>query len=119
MDSLANPFVGSTAAEVAIHRLGDLLVGRIWHLREQHCGGHDLSRLTVAALWDFFRDPGLLQHMQAVGSKALDRSDALARHLRYRSGAGTNRIALDVHRAGAAQSSAASVFGSGEFESIA
>ena len=107
MNRLANPFIGSTAAEVAVHRLSDLVVGRVGRLREQGRGGHDLSRLAVAALWNFFGDPGLLQHVQAIGSEAFDRGDALAGDLRDGSGAGTNRIAIDVNRAGAAQSGAA------------
>src|ERR1700686_1236283 len=50
MYRLANPFVGSTAAEIAVHRLGDLLIRWFGSFREQRCGGQDLSRLTVAAL---------------------------------------------------------------------
>src|SRR5437588_10214059 len=118
MNRLPNPFIGSTAAEVAVHRLSDLVVGRVGRLREQGRGGHDLSRLAVAALWNFFGDPGLLQHVQAIGSEAFDRGDALAGDSRDGSGAGTNRIAIAVQRAGAAQSGAATELCSGEFQAV-
>ena len=119
VDCFANSFIGSAATKITVHRLRDLLVGRIGRLCQQCGGGHDLSRLAIAALRNFFRDPGLLQHVQAVGSEAFNRRHALARDLRNRSRAGANRIAVDVDGAGAAQSRAAAEFSSGELESVA
>src|ERR1035438_3885170 len=115
----ANPFIGPAATEVAVHRLRDLIVRRVRRLRQQRCGGHDLSRLAVAALRNLFRNPGLLQHVQAISSKAFNCEHAFARDLRYRSRAGANRVAIDVNRAGAAQSRAASEFRSGKFVGVA
>src|ERR1700674_5068670 len=119
MYSLANSFVGSAAAEIAVHGLRDLFIRWVGRFRQERRGGHDLSCLTVAALRDFLRDPGLLQDVQPVGSQPFNRCDALARDLRHWRGTRTNRIAIDVDGAGAAQSRAASEFGSGKFESVA
>ncbi len=71
MNRLANPFIGPAAAQVAIHRLRDLLIARIRRLRQQSRRRHDLPRLAVAALRNLFRNPRLLQHMQPIGIPAL------------------------------------------------
>src|ERR1035437_5300584 len=119
MHRFPNPFIGAAAAEIAVHGLCDLLVGRARRFREQRCSGHDLSGLAVATLRDLFGDPSLLQYVQAVGSEALNRSDAFARDLRSGSRAGANRVAIDMDSAGAAQSRTTAEFGSGEFEGVA
>src|SRR5688572_13874796 len=49
LDGLADAEIGATPADVAGHRRGDLLVGRLRVLRQQGIGRHDLARLAVAA----------------------------------------------------------------------
>src|SRR5271169_6227958 len=119
MDRFANPLIGSAAAQIAVHGLGDLVVGGVRIFCEQRRGRHDLPRLAVAALRDFFCDPGLLQHVQTVGSEPFDRGDVLIRGLRDRSGAGAYGRSVEMYGAGAAQSRAAAKFCSCEFESVA
>src|SRR5207302_1367593 len=76
--------VGAAAAEVARHVLHDLLARRVFRLREQCRGGHDLARLAVAALRHLLGDPRLLQRMIALRRQALDGGDFLALHRRDR-----------------------------------
>ena len=118
MNRFANALIGSAAAEIAIHRLGDLVVRGLGRLRQQSGGGHDLSRLAVAALRNFFGEPGLLQRMKSVRAEAFDRGHVLIGDLRDRGRAGTNRIALDVHGTGAAQSGTAAELGAGKLEGV-
>ena len=74
MDCFANPFVRTAAAQVAVHRLCDLLIGRIRRLRQKSRRCHYLPRLAVAALRNFFGDPCLLQRVQPVRAQALQLS---------------------------------------------
>src|SRR5579859_2310325 len=119
MDRLPNSFIGAASAEVAVHGLRDLVVGRIRCLRQQRGRRHNLAGLAVSALRDLFGNPRLLQHVQAVGTEAFDRSYALACGLRYRSRARTDRISIKVNGASPTQSSAASKFCTGEFQRVA
>ena len=63
----ANPLIGSTATEVAVHRFIDLGIGRLRVLREERRGRHDLSALAVAALGNLQLDPRPLNRGAAVG----------------------------------------------------
>src|SRR5580658_7122760 len=67
LDSSANPRIGSATADVAAHRVIDILVGRPRLLIQQRRGGHDLSRLAVAALHDIERQPGVLHFLTSGG----------------------------------------------------
>ena len=118
MDGFANSFIGSAAAEVAVHGLRDLVIAGSWCLRQQSRRRHDLSGLAVAALRNFFRNPGLLQNVQSIRTQAFNGGDFLACDLRDGSGAGPCRRTIDVYGAGSAETGAAAEFCSGEFERI-
>src|SRR3989475_8548676 len=57
LDRRANPLVGAAAADVAGHRLVDILIGGLRCLGEQAGGLHDLPALAVAALRDVQAPP--------------------------------------------------------------
>src|SRR5215469_10048440 len=125
MDGLANPLIRPASAQVAVHRLRDLLVGRVRILFQQRGRRHNLSCLAVAALRDILGDPCRLQDVELIGREAgagrkpLDRRNALTGDLRQRNRARTDGVAVDVHRAGATKSRAATEFRSGKPEGLA
>src|SRR2546427_13173701 len=98
MDGGADALVGAAAADVG-HRRVDVGVAGPRLLRQQRRGRHDLTRLTVPALRDVFRDPGALDFVDAVRRQALDGGDAFPgdrgnrKHARARGGA------VEVHGA--------------------
>ena len=110
MNRLANPFIGPAAAQVAVHGLRDLLIARIRRLRQQSRRRHDLPRLAVAALRNFFGNPRLLQDVQPVRSQSFDGRDALSGNLRNRRGTRPNRRPLHMHRASPAEPGATTKF---------
>src|SRR5260221_659482 len=119
-DREADAIVGSATAYVAAHGAFDFGVGGALHLGEQRCGAHDLARLAVAALRHVVRDPGLLQHSPFLGlADTLDRRDSLAGRRAQGRRAGSRGLAVQVHRAGAAQRHAAAVLGAGHAEVVA
>src|SRR5260370_11997021 len=89
LDRFTDPHVRGAAAEVAAHRLLDLLVVRPGSGLEQRDRAHDLTALAVAALHDVFVDPGLL-HGAAGGvlGDALDGDDGPIADQRHRHQAG-------------------------------
>src|SRR5436305_15094956 len=107
MNRFAYTLVGSATAQIAIHRLCDLLVGGLRRLCQESGGGHDLSRLAVAALGNFFGEPGLLQRMQSVRAQAFDGGHIRVGYLRPWGRAGTNWIPLDINGACAGEPGAA------------
>src|SRR5437764_14443464 len=119
MNRLANPLVGSAAAQVAIHRLGNLLIAWMGRLRQQRCCRHDLSSLAIATLRNLFGNPGLLQDMQAVGSQSFNGGNAFPSDLRDRSGARPYGRALHVYRARSAKAGTTAEFRSCEFQCVA
>src|SRR6202022_2671788 len=87
-DCSANPLIRPASADVAGHRVVDVLIARLGLLREQIRSLHDLSALTVAPLRDTKALPGRL-HL-AADRRAADRfngSDRLAGCRRNRSNA--------------------------------
>ena len=118
-DGGADARVGPAAAEVAAHRLVDVLVAGRRVRGQQRGRAHDLARLAEPALRHRQLDPGLLQRVIAVRGQALDGGDRLARRAGQRHHAGPHRLAVEVHGAGAAERLAAAVLGAGEAEEIA
>src|SRR5215471_13192344 len=102
MNRAPDAIVGTTSADVPTHGLGDLVVGWMGILRQQRRRRHDLSRLTVAALWNILGDPCLLQFVESIEREAFYGRDVLACNLRNRRRAGAHRSSIDVHRTGAA-----------------
>jgi hypothetical protein len=80
---------------------------------------HDLSGLAVAALRHLLGDPCFLQGVLSVRRQAFDGGDLAARHFRNGNLAGAHGLAVDVHRASAAQAGAAAEFCARELELLA
>src|SRR5271156_1202671 len=119
LDGGADAHVGAAAANVSGHRRVDVSVVRVGRFREQRRGGHDLSGLAVAALHHFEAEPRFLDF-----ASRLRRANALdGRHLAVadranRQQAGTHRLPVDMHRAGAALCDPAAEFGYSEADHI-
>ncbi len=59
MDRLANPRIGTAAADVG-HRLVNLCVAWAARFFDERDSGHDLSGLAISTLRDLLDYPGLL-----------------------------------------------------------
>src|SRR5262249_21329563 len=68
---------------------------------------HDLPRLAVAALRNFLGDPGLLKRMAAVYRQTFNSSDSLSFDGADLRDARTDRLTIEMDRAGAALRDAA------------
>jgi hypothetical protein len=118
VDRLANPFIGTAPAQVAVHGLGDLLIGRIRRLRQKSSRGHYLPCLAIAALRNLFLNPRLLQDMQAIRTQPFYRRDRFPHDLRHRRGAGSHGCALNMHGTSAAKPRATARFRSRKVKRI-
>src|SRR5580704_5467694 len=116
LDSAEDARIGAAAADIAIHMANDVVAARILIAGEQRGGLHDLPGLAIAALRHLQIEPGFLQRMVAIGRQALDGGDVLARHHGDGRLARAHRLAVEMHRAGAAHAGAAAVFRAGELE---
>src|ERR1700734_230963 len=116
LDGAEDARIGAAAADIAVHVADDVVAARILIGRKQRRGLHDLPGLAIAALRHLQVEPGLLQRMVAIGRQALDGGDAFARHHGDRRLARAHRLAVEMHRAGAAHAGAAAVFRAGELE---
>src|SRR5580693_114015 len=119
LDGAEDARIGAATADVAVHVANDLVAARILVGRKQRRGLHDLAGLTVTALRHLQIEPGLLQRMVAVGRQPFDGGDVLARHHGHRRLARAHRLAVEMHRAGAAHAGAAAIFRAGELEVLA
>src|SRR5262249_33226367 len=115
----ADALIGAAAAEIAGERGVYLSIGGLWSRRQQCCGSHELARLAVAALWHVLSDPGMLQRVISVGGEAFDRGYRLAHHCGDRCEAGASGDAIEMHRSGAAEASAAAKLGARQTKHIA
>src|SRR5262249_19380056 len=108
MNRGADAHVGAAPAEIAVHGLIDLRVAGMLRLSQKRGGVHDLPGLAVAALGDFFGDPGFLQRMRSICGKPFDCGDLLLPDVLQRRGAGANRLAIreDGTRSAEARSTA-------------
>src|SRR5439155_6280410 len=109
LDRRANPLIGTAPADVAGHRLVDIVIGGLGCLREQAGGLHDLSALAVAALGDVQAAPR--GHDAFADRRRVDRLDSrdfLALRGRDRRDTRARRRSVEVHRAGATERHAAS-----------
>ena len=95
----------------------DRLARGLRRLQQERVGVHDHAGRAVAALEAAVVDERLLERMQlAVAGEALDRRDVLALDVLQRGLARSDGLAVDDHRAGAADPGAAAVLRSGELE---
>ncbi len=88
-------------------------------LASRAVGLHDLPGMTVAALRRVGFAPGALHGVVAVRVETFDRYDRLAGRLLSLHGARADRLAAQMHRAGAAKTVAAAELGAGQTEFIA
>jgi hypothetical protein len=92
----------------------------MWIVREQRRCGHDLPRLTVAALDHFEIEPCLL-HLGARFSRAdaLDCGDCAVANRSDPQQTRAHGVTVDVYGAGTTLSDPAAVFGAGHTEDVA
>src|SRR5712692_1673085 len=114
VDRRAHLLERPAAADVS-HRRIDIGVGGLGLRLQQRRGPHDHAGLAVAALRHLMVDPGLLHLVQDIArGKTFDGGNARAVRLRYRYPARAHRLAVEVHRTGAASCDATAVFGAGQ-----
>src|SRR4051812_16254166 len=114
VDGFPDLLESAATADVA-HGVVDIGVGGLGLFLQQRRGGHDHSRLAVAALRNVVLEPGLLHLGQhAIRRQTFDRRDLFSLDRGHRHHARANGGAVDVHGAGAALRDAATVFGAGE-----
>jgi len=110
--------IGAAPAGIG-HPTIDVGVGRVRAPLQQRERAHNHSGLAVAALRRIELLPGDLDRMVAIRRDPFDRGDFFAgRHAR-RNAAGSDRLTIDVHRAGAALPDAAAELGSRQADVIA
>src|SRR5260370_16502058 len=99
-DCSADPLIRAAPADVAGHRVIDVLIARLRCLREQAGGLHYLTALAVAALRDTHALPGRL-HLPADRRAAdgFNGDDPFAGRGRNRGDARAWRYAIQIHRA--------------------
>lgn len=119
MDSTSDAAVGSATANVAGHGVVDVAIRRLRFLFEERGCGHQLAGLAIAALRDVEFDPGFLERMGAVRRKTFDGGNALSFAARNCRDAGSNGLAVHMHRARPALSDSATEFGAGQSQNIA
>ena len=107
--------VGAAPAEVSRQGAPDLRIPRVGAASQQGGCAHDLAWLAVAALRHGQCDPGLLHGVEASvarrAGQTLDGGDAPSERRARRDLAGADCSAVQVDRAGPAESPAAPVFG--------
>src|SRR2546428_977974 len=119
LDGRADACIGATAANVARHRLVDIVVSGRGVLRQQRGGGHDLAGLAVPALHDLEVEPRLLDLLaDGCGADALDGCNGMADRGAHRRDARSSWYAVEVHGAGAAQCGAAAELGASHAEQV-
>src|SRR2546422_6822284 len=118
MDGGADPLVGAAAADVR-HGGVDVGVAGAPVLGEQRRGGHDLTRLAVAALGHVLGDPGSLHGVAPTWRQPFDRGHALPGGRRDGHHARSYGRAVEMHGAGPALRDATSELRAGETEVVA
>src|SRR5688500_9714603 len=102
-DGADDPVVSAAAAEVCGECLAYIVLARAWIAIEQRLGAHDHAVDAIAALGGLLADEGALQRVQPVDcAEPFQRRDLGAGERADRGHAGTHRLAVDQHRAGAA-----------------
>ena len=119
VDRLANADVRTAAADVAVHRGVDILVGGFRVLGKQSGGGHHLAGLAVAALRYVDFGPSELHGMRAISGETFDGGDLSS----IRGGnwrlAGTHCASAEMHSARSALADSAAIFGAAKIQDIA
>ena len=110
MDRVFDALVTAAAADVARHGFAYLIGCGFWIFREE-CGGlHNLASLAIAALWDIYLAPGLLNRVITRGMKAFDCGYLSVDHAGNGGDAGAYGLLIDNNGACATKSLAAAIF---------
>src|SRR5579859_1234559 len=118
MDGFPDARIGAAAAEVGEIGVDVGVCGFGVGLQEGR-RAHDLAGLAVAALGHVLLQPGLLHRVAQIGRQRLDGDDLGALGGLGRQDAGALRLAVHVHRAGAALGDAAAELGPGQAQLVA
>src|SRR5689334_19036996 len=120
LDRGADAVVGAASADIPRHGRVDVVICRLRRFLQQRRRRHDLAGLAVAALHDLQLQPGLLQGraLRRLADR-LDRSDRAVADAVDRRLAGADRLAVEMHGAGAAQRLAAAELGSSHAQYVA
>src|SRR5690242_8388694 len=112
--------VARAAAQVPGDRLADFLLAGILVALEERARGHEHARRAESALQAVLLGEALLHRMElAALLQAFDRGDLAAVRLHGEHGARLHRLAVQVHRAGAAVAGVAADVGPGHAEVLA
>src|SRR5262245_11710912 len=112
--------VGAAAADEVFERILDLRIRGLRIAVDQLGRGQDPAADAIGALRDLLLEPGGLNRMRLLGrAEAGERGDLPAFEGGDRRDAGTHRMAVDLHRAGAALSEPATEARIVELELIA
>jgi hypothetical protein len=101
MNRAANSLIGAASADVPVHGGIDFCIRGFGVFASNAAGGHDLSGLTVTALWNLLRDPGLLQRVVRCGDRPSIVVTFLVPTLDTRT-AGSDGGAIQMHGTGSA-----------------
>src|SRR5881296_1776540 len=103
LDGADRGAVGTAAADEVFQRVLDLRIGGLGIALAQLGRGQDPAADAIGALRDLLLEPGLLDWVRPLGrAEASERGDPAAFERRHRRDAGAHRVAVDLHRAGAA-----------------
>ena len=103
LDRAQDAHVRAAAALEPFQRLLDLRLGRLLVVAQERRGGHDPAVDAVAALRHLLLDIGGLQRVRLLGrAEARQRHDLGVADRRQRRDAGADRLAVEMHGAGAA-----------------
>src|SRR5215469_13358671 len=119
VDGFPDARVSSAAAKIASHGIVDVSIGWIGIGSKQGSGAHHLSGLAITTLRNLYLEPCLLHGMRAVCRQAFDGRYARTSDCADRRYARTYSVAVDIGRAGAAKSHAATEFRTGQAELLA
>src|SRR5262249_55618601 len=121
LNGLDDVLITGAAAEIPGDAETDLVLARIWVLLEQAIGTHDHARRAVAALQPVHFAEAFLQRVQrAVGrGHAFDGEEIAALRLHGEHGAGFDRSAVEIDRAGAAMAGVAADMRAGQVQVFA
>src|SRR5208282_6371904 len=111
--------VATAPADVAVHGVINLLVGRSRGLCQKRGRLHDLAGLAITALRHTEIAPRYLDWMFAFGVETFDGDHRLARDVRHDDAARADRFAVEMDGAGAAERNATAELRSGQAKPVA
>src|SRR6266581_9432713 len=119
LDRSADALIRAATANIARHGGVDVVIRRLRRVLQQRRRRHDLAGLAVAALHHLQLQPRLLQGraLRRLADR-LDRGDRTIADVVDRSLTGADRLAVEMHGAGAAKRLAATELGPGHAEHV-